>query len=57
MTTENKTCYICFRVTPSEKARFQKFAARKKSPLGGLIRLAVEQMIYREYLGKSGVTK
>ena len=57
MTTGKKSCYICFRVTPAEKERYRKFAVRKNSPLGGLIRLAVEQMIYREYLGKGGVTK
>ncbi len=57
MAEERKTCYICFRVTPAEKERYRKFAARKNSPLGGLIRLAVEQMIFREHIGKSGVTK
>lgn len=57
MTKEKKSCYICFRVTPSEKERFKKFAFRKDLPLGGLIRLAVEQMIFREIAGKGGVTK
>ena len=57
MDKEKKTCYICFRVTPSEKERFRKFAGRKNLPLGGLIRLSVEQMIFREVVGKGGVTK
>ncbi len=57
MTKENKSCYICFRVTPTEKERYRKFAGRKNLPLGGLIRLAVEQMIFREVVGKGGVTK
>ena len=57
MTKEKKTCYICFRVTPSEKERFRKFAARMNTSLGGLVRLAVEKMIYTELLGKGGVTK
>jgi len=57
MTEEKKSCYICFRVTPSEKLRFRKFAMRKNLSLGGLMRLAAEQMIFREVTGKGGVTK
>ena len=57
MDKEKKTCYICFRVTPTEKERYRIFAGRKNLPLGGLIRLAVEQMIFREHSRKSGVTK
>lgn len=57
MDKEKRTCYICFRVTPTEKERFRKFALRKDLPLGGLMRLAVEQMIFREVAGKGSVTK
>ena len=57
MEKEKKSCYICFRVTPSEKERFRKFASRVNTSLGGLARLAIEKMIYTELLGKGGVTK
>ena len=47
MKIEKRTSYICFRVSPREKAEYKKVAEDKGISLGRLIRSAVDELMNR----------
>jgi len=53
MKIEKKTSYICFRVSPREKAEYKELAATQGFSLGRLIRTAIERFVNELSVGSS----